>query len=149
MYPKKAPTLPSSKIDYHGNLVSEPGALNKLIGEEYGKVRLRKRPTHPLNIEGKKIRKILLTLKMEVAKNKITAPFAMKDLETVLKTLKANKSRDPEGIDRTIFGMNTVGNDLKLSLLMLFNNMKTSGIVPEFMRKATVTTIPKKGSKLI
>ena len=55
MYPKKAPTLPSSKIDYHGNLVSEPGALNKLIGEEYGKVRLRKRPTHPLNIEGKKI----------------------------------------------------------------------------------------------
>ena len=73
----------------------------------------------------------------------------MKDLETVLKTLQANKSRDPEGIDRSIFGMNTVGNDLKLSLLILFNNMKTRGIVPEFMRKATVTTIPKKGSKLL
>ena len=83
---------------------------------------------------------------MDVAKSKVPTPFAIKDLQTFLKTLKPNKSGDPEDIDRTIFKMNIVGNDLKLSLLMLFNNLKTSGIVTEFMRKATVTTIPNIGS---
>ena len=95
-------------------------------------------PNFQILLRREKFRKILLTLKMEVAKNKVPTPFAMKDLQTVLKTLKPNKSGDPEGIDRTVFRMNTVGNDLKLSLLILFNHLKTSGIVPEFIRKATV-----------
>ena len=55
--PKKAQTIPSSKLNYQGKIVSEPKELTELIREEYGKVRLRKRPVHPLNIEGKEIRK--------------------------------------------------------------------------------------------
>ena len=37
----------------------------------------------------------------------------MRDLEEVLKTLKPNKARDPEGIDRTIFGTNIIRTNLK------------------------------------
>ena len=58
LFPKKPSTLPTAKINYQRKLVSEPNELIKLIGEEYGKTWLRKRPTHPLNIEGKKIRKM-------------------------------------------------------------------------------------------
>ena len=103
LFPKKAQTLPSAKINHHGQLISDPKGLTKLIGEEYGQIRLRKRPSHPKNTEGKKIRMILIQLKMKIAATRVTAPFEMNDLEAVLKTLKSNKARDPEGIERTIF----------------------------------------------
>ena len=103
MFPKKAQTLPSAKINHHGQLVSDPKGLTKLIGEEYGQIRLRKRPSHLNNTEGKKIRMILIQLKMKIAATRVTSPFEMNDLEAVLKTLKSNKARDPEGIERTIF----------------------------------------------
>ena len=73
----------------------------------------------------------------------------MKDLDDVLKSLKSNKARDPEGIDRTIFKTEIIGSNLKESLLELFNKIKNKQEIPQFMRKATVTTIPKKGSKLL
>ena len=73
----------------------------------------------------------------------------MKDLGVVLNSLKSNKPRDPEGFDRTIFVKKIGGKKLKLSILNLFNKMKTESEVPIFMRKASVSTIPKKGSKLL
>ena len=36
-----------------------------------------------------------------------------------------------------------------MSLLQLFNNIKTSGEVPKFMKQAVISTIPKRGSKLL
>ena len=148
LFPKKAQTLPASKINYQGRLVSHPKELTQLLGEEYGQVRLRKRPTHPKNTEGKKIRMFLIQLKMKMAAQTVTAPFIMNDLEEVLKALKSNKAKDPEGIERTIFKSSIIGTNLKTSLLKLFNNIKEAQKVPNFMKKAIVTTIPKKGSKL-
>ena len=66
----------------------------------------------------------------------------------VLKGLKTNKARDTEGLARTIFKTPIIGTNMKESLLKLFNNMKSKGEIPEFMRRARVATIPKKGSKL-
>ena len=149
LFPRKAQTLPAAKVNYHGRLVSEPNELTKLLGEEYGKVRLRKRPSHPDNVEGKQIRKTLLHLKLNLAKGRVTSPFKMEDLEAVLKTLKSKKARDPEGIDRAIFKTHMIGSNLKKSVLKLFNIIKSTQEIPSFMRKATVTTIPKKGSKLL
>ena len=57
LFPKKSHTVPSAKLKYQGKIVSAPKELVKLMGEEYVKKRLRKRPIHPMNIEGKKIRK--------------------------------------------------------------------------------------------
>ena len=93
LFPKKASTLPSSKENHQGKLITEPNELTQLIGEEYGKVRLRKRPTHPLNKEGKTIRKELLNLKLKLARQRKSPPFKMKDLEVVLKGLKNKKKR--------------------------------------------------------
>jgi hypothetical protein len=73
----------------------------------------------------------------------------MEDLEAVLKTLKSKEARDPEGIDRAIFKTHMIGSNLKKSVLKLFNVIKSKQEIPSFMRKATVTTIPKKGSKLL
>ena len=73
----------------------------------------------------------------------------MRDLETVLKTLKPNKARNQEGIDRTIFGTNIIGTNLRHYILKLFNAKKKSHIIQTFMKKAKVTAIPKKGSKVL
>ena len=72
----------------------------------------------------------------------------MEDLENVLKGLKTNKARGPDGLSRAIFRNSTIGTDLKKSLLKMFNKLKDAGKVPEFMKRANVTTIPKKGSKI-
>ena len=80
MFPKKASMHPSSKMNYRGKIVTEPKELTKLIGEEYGRVRLRKRPSHALDLRGKATRKILLKLKLLKAKGTETECFAMKDL---------------------------------------------------------------------
>ena len=148
LFPKKASTLPSSKINYQGKLVTEPTELTKLLGEEYGRVRLRQRPTHPKHLKLKNTRRKLIKLKMEIAMKRKTAPFQMNELECVLKSLKPKKARGPEGLSRTLFNNSVIGSNLKDSLLIMFNKLKQTGKIPHFMKKAVVTTIPKKGSKI-
>ena len=148
IFPKKNPTLPSSKFNRTGKLVSEPRELIKLLAKEYGQVRLRKRPVHPMHTPLRPTRERLLRLKLSISEKRKTPDFKMEDLDMVLKGLKTNKARDTEGLARTIFKTPVIGTNLKKSLLKLFNNMKSKGEIPEFMSRARVATIPKKGSKL-
>ena len=125
LFPKKSCTLPAAKVNYQGKLVTEPKELTKLLGEEYGRVRLRKRPTHPQHILGKQIRNKILKLKLEIASRRKTPPFKMEDLENVLKSLKSKKARGPEGLSRTIFKSSVIGSNLKYSLLTIFNKLNS------------------------
>ena len=149
LFPKKAHTLPSAKLNHVGRIVSEPQEITKLLGEEYGKFRLRKRPTHPKYEWLKTMRNKALNQKLKVALKKVTKQFTMHELENVLKGLKINKARDPQGLSRILFKNSILGNNPKPSLLKMYNNIKNVGIFPQFMQEATVTTIPKKGSKLL
>ena len=149
LFPKKPATLPSAKYNYQNKIVTHPKDLTELLGEEYEKVRLRKRPTHPMMMKGKSIRKNIVKTKLRLASLKKSQPFKMNDLEVVLKGIKTSKARDPEGIARTIFKDNIIGDNLKESLLILFNKLKSAGKTPNFMKKAIMTTIPKKGKKIL
>ena len=73
----------------------------------------------------------------------------MHDLDTVLKGIGKNKSRDPDGINRSIFHFNCIGKNLKDSLLIMFNRLKSQGVIPRFMKKAKISTIPKQGSTFL
>ena len=68
----------------------------------------------------------------------------MDELEKLLNKIKSGKARDPEGLAREIFKPTAIGDDLKKSLLTLFNLIKEEGKIPIFMSKATISTIPKK-----
>ena len=74
--------------------------------------------------------------------------FKMTDLEEVLKGLKLKKAQGPDCLPRTIFRKSIIGTNLKESLLQIFNKLKVARKLPDFMMNATITTIPKKGSKL-
>ena len=70
----------------------------------------------------------------------------MSDLDTVLKNLKNIKSRDHAGYINEIFKPGVIGTDLKMSLLIMFNRLKESRLIPSFMQYANITTVPKRGS---
>ena len=72
----------------------------------------------------------------------------MSDLEAALRDLKTNKSRDPEGLINEIFKKDIIGEDLKLSLLFMFNKIKQNKLIPFFVNLANITTVPKRGSRL-
>ena len=73
----------------------------------------------------------------------------MSDLEDALSDLKKNKSRDHEGLINEVFKKEVIGDNLKKSLLLMFNQLKTEKIIPLFMNYANVTTVHKKGSRLL
>ena len=70
------------------------------------------------------------------------------DLDEALRSLKTNRSRDPEGLINEIFKQKVIGSDLKDSLLIMFNKLKEEQNIPQFMKIANITTIPKKGSRV-
>ena len=87
-------------------------------------------------------------MKLNLAAKNPSKEWTMADLDLALKDLKNNKSRDPEGFINEIFKANVIGNDLKDSMLLLFNKLKKEKFIPKFMNKTYITTIPKKGSRL-
>ena len=95
----------------------------------------------------RKRRKEILELKLILAGNMKSRDFTIADLEKALKSLKNNKSADFEGYVNEIFKFETVGEDLKVSLLLMFNKLKQNQLIPAFMNYCNVTTVPKKGPK--
>ena len=59
------------------------------------------------------------------------------------------KARDPEGLCAELFQNEVIGESLKISLLIMLNEIKEEGAVPYFMNVTSVTTIPKLGSKYL
>ena len=75
-------------------------------------------------------------------------PWEIKNLESAMKSLKKDKARDPNGWINDIFKEGVAGTNLKISMLTLFNRIRTENYFPEFMRKADITTLYKgKGEK--
>ena len=56
----------------------------------------------------------------------------MQDLDKALKALKKDKARDPNGWVNEIFKEGVAGRDLKCSMLIFFNRMKTENKIPQF-----------------
>ena len=58
------------------------------------------------------------------------------------------KSKDPNNYICELFKEGAIGQDLKLSILMMMNKMKTEVTVPDCLRRANITILHKKNSKL-
>ena len=91
-----------------------------------------------------------MNYKLYISDQNKSPPITMEELEYVLKVSKTRKARDPEGMVRELLRPNIIGTDLKKSLLQILNRVKETGMFPNFMRRATIITIPKKTkSKLL
>ena len=145
LWPKCGTVLPSAKKNHRGKLVSNPVAIKTLLTREY-KDRLRKRPVRSDFSDMRIRRNKIFKMKMKVAGKKKSPDWTMKDLEVVLKNLKRNKSRDFEGYLNEIFKLDVIGDDLKESLILMFNMLKKKQLIAIFMNFCNITTVPKRGS---
>ena len=138
----------TARKTHKGDIISNPTALKSLLAKEY-KERLRMRP---MKIEMKpimKMKKKIFAMKMKLASRKKLPDWSISDLDKALAKLKTNKSRDFEGYSNEIFKNNIIGTNLKMSLLVMFNKMKEKNLIPKLFNCANITTVPKKGSRLI
>ena len=142
LFPKINPSLPVGKKNLDDRLITNPEELKELYLNSF-KFRLRHRPAQPGYESLLDKQEELFKLRLDVAKKKKTPPWQIEDLEVVLKGLKNGKCRDPEGMIREIFKEEVMGKDLKISLLILLNKIKDTGIIPAFMRIANICAIYK------
>ena len=147
LFPKNSKTLPISKKNSNGRLISSPEELKDLYIETYVH-RLRHRPVKPEFEELKCLKEELCSKRLELVKMKPYHPWGKDDLERVLKSLKKNKSRDPHYLINEIFKPGVIGTDLFNSLLLLFNRVKFEFDFPDIMKLANIISIYKgKGEK--
>ena len=66
----------------------------------------------------------------------------MYHLERALKDLKNDKSRDYKGLINEIFKHDVIGDNLKHSLLLMFNKLKKEKLIPQFMIYSNITLLP-------
>ena len=109
---------------------------------------MRKRPVKEEVKHINDLNEQLFKKRLEVAKNTKSPPFDMSELDRVLKSLKTGKSKDPDQYISELFREGIVGNYLKVSVLKMMNRIKTEIVVPECLRRANITILHKKGSKL-
>ena len=141
-------TEATAKKNHMGKIVSNPRDLKLLLAKEY-KERLRTRPVKPEMKDIMMTKQKISEMKLKLASLKKTPEWTLKELDNALSKLKANKARDFEGFSNEIFKENIIGTDLKQSLLIMFNKLKKNNEIPKFFNCANVTTVPKKGSRLI
>ena len=139
---------PMAKIDGEGNLITAPSQLKKLYSFTYNH-RLRNRK---MKAELEDVYKMKMTLwfsrMIELTRSK-TNDWSSCELKTVLKSLKNNKATDPNGMINELFKAECLGSDLEKALLILFNTVKSTMQIPEFILKQNISTIYKnKGSRL-
>ena len=142
----KHKSISTAKRNHIGKIISRPKEIKILMSKEY-KERLRRRPIRPDMKELMEKRQNIFQYKLKIAKNNKSPEWNMKDLDIALAKLKNNKSRDFEGLSNELF-KNNIGTDLKKSLLLMFNKIKSQMFVPKFMNCANITTVPKKGSQI-
>ena len=141
-FPKNSPAVPVGKKDSKEKIITNHEQLKHLYLKTYMQ-RMRNRPMKK-NLEYMKIMKNkLFESRIELANENKTQPWKMIHLEAVLKALKKNKSRDPNGWVNELFQDGVIGDNLKISLLHIFNKIKEVNHIPDFVRMADVSTIYK------
>ena len=80
---------------------------------------------------------------MKKARKMKTRDWNEKELDAVLKMLKAGKAQDASGMVNEIFMSKNIGRDLKMSLLLLLNKIQIQMKNPDFINDANIISISK------
>ena len=137
---------PTAMVESTGNLVTSSEGIKNIATEHYGKI-LENRDIKDDLKDVQKDKEELFKHTLDLAKKNTTPPWDIQDLEEVLKYLKNNKSRDPQGNANEIFKSKVAGDDLKLAILRLMNKIKDDQEFPEALRMCNISSIYKKGKR--
>ena len=139
---------PMAKKDAHGNLITSKGALKKLYLDTYVH-RLRNREMKSEYSDILELKTALWGERLRSLKVKHTPDWTLADLDSVIKSLKKNQTRDPSGLINELFLPGVMGQDMKSAIISLMNGVRQTGYFPPYMELADICTIYKlKGSRL-
>ena len=143
--PKNVEEAPAAKVDKNGVLITEKAELEKLYLETY--IDRLKQNDVPEDLKDiVKLKNLLFGLRMNMCGKVKSADWTMSDLDKVLKKLKNNKARDAHGHTYELFKYG--GNELKISLLKMFNLTKSLQVYPDILQPSNISSIYKlKGRK--
>ena len=140
---KKLPEPPTAMRDSKGNLLTGKRDILEETVKYYEKV-LKNRPMKEELTGYQKHREDIASARMKLASQNKTDDWTMEDLDTVLKDLKTNKSRDALGYLNELFKPKAIGSDLKLALLKLMNRIKQKQEYPKCLEMCNITSIFKR-----
>ena len=145
--PKRQKAQVTAKFDLSGNIVTAPERLKSVYLKHFVQ-RLRHRPMRPEYEELKYLKELLCYQRLDLVKAKEFEPWTSGQLDFVLNKLKKNKSSDPYGIISELLRPELIGSDLKKTLLIILNKIKSEMIIPDLMFPVNIMTVFKgKGSQ--
>ena len=148
LFPKNRESLPFAKKNCDGKIITSQHQLKSLYLDTFTH-RLRHRLINDKYKYLKDLKEELWKQRLKQAQNVKSKKWTKNDLIKILKSLKSNKSRDPHGIVNELFKPGVIGQDLFNSMLMLFNQVKETLIIPKFMELCNIVGIYKgKGDKM-
>ena len=127
---------PTAMLDAKGNLVTTNKALEQLSLDTY-KDRLNSHQIKESLSLHQVQREEMWDNQFQEAQRNVTPDWTMQDLEVVLRQLNNKKSRDPLGFANELFKPKNAGQDLKLALLKMSNEVKKQQIFPKALRCVT------------
>ena len=139
--PKNTEEPPMAKKDPSGALITDKKSLEKLYLDTYVE-RLKPNKIAPGCENLEKLKEYLFNLRYEACKSRKTQGWTRENLDKVLKSMKNNKARDAHCHVYEIF--KNGGDDLKGSLVKMFNLVKDKQIYPEIFKPANITSLYKK-----
>ena len=142
IFPKVKPTKQTGKRNVMNQLITNPSELKELYLSSFI-YRLRHRPTQPGFEDVLDTQNEVFKMRLELSKRTKSPDWSLNDLEKAIKSLKSGKCRDPEGLIKEIFKEKCLGENLKESLLILFNKIKETRIIPDFMQTTNICAIYK------
>ena len=136
--PKNTEEPPTAKMNSDGNLVTEKADLEKLYLSTYIE-RLSPNPIPEDLKDVVSLKNHLFDLRMNMCSTNFSPEWTMYQLEDVLKNLKNDKARDSHGHIYELFKFG--GKDLKMSILKMFNLIKSEQIYPEILQSSNISRI--------
>ena len=146
-YPKNIKPLPTGVKNFEGKVITNPREKKEVTLQHF-EHRMRKRRVKEDVEEKIKLSENLFNERVKEAERNISPPFNINELDKVLKNLKTGKSRDPNNLVYELFKTEVMGSDMKQSVLMLLNKMKSQMKIPDELKAANVTILHKKNSKV-
>ena len=146
-FPTKVKPLPTGVRNIENKVITNPDEKKVVILEHF-KHRMRERPVKQEVEDIIHVKKNLFENRLKLAKGVRSPAFTLNELENTLKNLKSGNSRDPEHLITDIFKEDAMGDNLKLSVLIIMNKMKDETSIPDCVRTANKTMLHKKKDKL-
>ena len=138
---------PMAMQDSSGNLISGKSSLIKLYQTTYEE-RLSHKPIKEGWEDIQILKEELFKERMSFSSEQKSEKWDLNQVKKICKNLKSGKARDRDDLIFEIFKPDLAGNDLMTSLMHMFNGIKSTLSIPEFLQKMAVTSLFKnKGSK--